>query len=185
MAGELADRAPSQLRGVAAVCPALDLSRCVDAVDTPRNFIYRKHFVSGLKNRMRRKAKLYPGLFDLTRMERVRTLRDFDDTITATYCGFSGASDYYARSSALRVAGNIGVPTLILTAQDDPFVPFASFSDPALTSNSNITLIAPARGGHCAFISKYGGEHRFWAEARIMEFCKGLSAGTFEQAKRK
>jgi predicted alpha/beta-fold hydrolase len=176
MAGELSDTAPRQLRGVAAVCPALDLARCVDAVGLPRNFVYQNHFVSGLKSRMRRKAKLYPGLYDLGRMQRVRTLREFDDVITATYCGFSGASDYYDRCSALRVVEKIKIPTLIVTAQDDPFIPFKCFSDPALTGNTHVTLIAPAQGGHCAFISHESGDNRFWAEARIMEFCKGLVA---------
>jgi predicted alpha/beta-fold hydrolase len=174
MAGELADAAPRQLRGVATVCPALDLARCVDAVGLPQNFIYQRHFVNGLKSRMRRKAKLYPGMFDLSRMERVRTLREFDDVITATYCDFSGASDYYQRSSALRVAGDIKVPTQVVIAQDDPFVPFESFTDPALTNNSNVTLIAPIKGGHCAFISRYSGQNRFWAEGRVIAFCKSL-----------
>ncbi len=95
--------------------------------------------------------------------------------ITATYCGFANASDYYARSSALRIAGEICVPTLVVTSQDDPFVPFASFSDPALAKNPHIRLIAPERGGHCAFISRYGGDNRFWAEGRVMEFFKELS----------
>ncbi len=171
MAGDLADAAPPQLRAVAAVCPALDLALCADVVGLPHNFVYQHHFVSGLKDRMRRKANLFPGKFDLGPMERVRTLREFDDVITATYCGFRGASDYYARSSALRVAGEIRVPTLVLTAQDDPFVPFASFSDPALRKNPNVSLIAPGHGGHCAFISRHAGDARFWAEARVMEFC--------------
>jgi len=175
MAGELAGAAPRQLRGVAAVGPALELALCVDAVGLPSNFVYQRHFVVGLKDRMRRKAKLFPGKFDLGRMARVRTLREFDDVITATYCGFRDASDYYERSSALRVAGEIRVPTLVVTAQDDPFVPFASFSDPAIANNAHIRLIAPMHGGHCAFISRHGGEDRFWAEARVMEFCTELS----------
>src|SRR5712671_1892698 len=86
MAGELAGAAPRQLRGVAAVCPALDLARCVDAVGLRTNFLYQRHFVSGLKDRMRRKAKLLPGKFDLSRMVSVSTLREFDDVITATHC---------------------------------------------------------------------------------------------------
>jgi len=170
MAGELAESPPTQLRGVAAVCPCIDLALCADALGLPGNFVYQRHFVVNLKNRMRRKAKLFPGKFDLGPMSRVRTLRDFDDVITATYCGFQGASDYYARSSALRVLGDVRVPTFILTAQDDPFVPYSSFSDRALTNNSHIHVEAPARGGHCAFISRYKGDARFWAEARIMEF---------------
>ena len=176
MAGELACAAPRQLQGVAAVCPALELALCVDAVGLPSNFVYERHFVSDLKDRMRRKAKLFPGKFDLRPMERVRTLREFDDVITATYCGFRDASDYYARSSALQVVGEIGVPTLVVTAQDDPFVPFTSFSDPTFAKNTHLHLMAPAHGGHCAFISRYRGDDRFWAEARVMEFCKELSA---------
>ena len=181
MAGELAGAAPRQLCGVAAVGPALELALCVDAVDLPSNFVYQRHFVSGLKDRMRRKAKRFPGKFDLGRMARVRTLREFDDVITATYCGFRDASDYYARSSALRLVSEIRVPTLVVTAQDDPFVPFASFSDPSLTKNPHIRLIAPSHGGHCAFISRHGGEDRFWAEARVMEFFKGLSAASHDR----
>ena len=123
---------------------------------------------------MRRKATLFPGKFDLGPMDRVRTVREFDDVITATYCGFLGASDYYARSSALRVMGDIRVPTFVLTSQDDPFVPFASFSDPVLARNPDIVLSAPEHGGHCAFISRDSGDARFWAEARVMEFFTGV-----------
>jgi predicted alpha/beta-fold hydrolase len=170
MAGELAGRAPRELRGVAGVCPCVDLGLCADAVGLQRNFIYQEHFVRNLKNRMRRKAKLFPGKFDLGPMARVRTLREFDDKVTAKYCGFRDATDYYERSSALRVAAEIQVPTLIVTSQDDPFVPFASFSDPALANNAHIRVIAPERGGHCAFISRYAGNARFWAEACVMEF---------------
>src|SRR6266567_3881913 len=114
MAGELASAAPRQLRGIATVCPVLELARCVDAVGLPSNFLYQRHFVGGLKGRMRRKAKLFPGKFDLGPMASLRTLREFDDVITATYCGFLDASDYYARSSALRVVGDIRVPALIV-----------------------------------------------------------------------
>ena len=174
MAGELADAAPRQLRGVAAVCPCIDLAACADAVALPGNFVYQVHFVRSLKKRMRGKSRLFPGKFDLSRMERVRTLREFDDVITARYCGFRDASDYYARSSALRVMGDIRVPTFVLISQDDPFVPFSSFSNPALTRNPEIVLAAPERGGHCAFISLDSGAARFWAEARVVEFCEGV-----------
>ena len=170
MAGELAGAAPHQLGGVAAVCPCIDLAKCADAVGLPGNFIYQEHFVRNLKRRMRRKDALFPGKFDLTPLSRVRTLREFDDAMTARYCGFRDAADYYAQSSALRVANEIQVPTLILTAQDDPFVPFESFSDPAVTGNPHIEVVAPKHGGHCAFISSEKGDARFWAEARIMEF---------------
>jgi len=76
----------------------------------------------------------------------------------------------------LRVASEIRVPTLIVTAQDDPFVPFASFSDPAIANNPHIRVIAPERGGHCAFHSRYTGIERHWAEACVMEFFASLES---------
>lgn len=176
MAGELGAAAPPQLRGVAGVCPCIDLARCADALHEARNFVYERHFVRNLKSRMRRKARLFPGRFDLSVLPHARSVRAFDDAITARYCGFRDAADYYERSSALRVAGEIRVPTLIAAARDDPFVPFATFSDPALTGNSHIRVISPEHGGHCAFVSRHAGRERFWAEARIMDFLSALRA---------
>jgi len=175
MAGELAGAAPRELRGVAGVCPTIELAKCADAIALPGNFIYEYHFVTRLKKRMERKARLFPGKFDLSPLARVRTVREFDEAITAKYCGFRGADDYYERSSALSVVNEIRVPAMIVTAQDDPFVPFAIFSDPALAHNPRIRFIAPEHGGHCAFISRYAGEARFWAEASLMEFFSGQS----------
>jgi predicted alpha/beta-fold hydrolase len=91
--------------------------------------------------------------------------------ITAPFCGFANADDYYARSSALQLVGAIRRPTLILAAKDDPFVPFATFEDAALRGNPNITFVATEHGGHCAFISRERGDERFWAERRIVEYC--------------
>ena len=171
MAGEMAAAAPAQVRGVVAVCPAIDLAVCADAVGEPRNFIYERHFVRSLKKRMQRKARLFPERYPLDGLGRVRSVREFDDVITARFCGFRDADDYYARSSARRVLAGIAVPTLIIAAQDDPMVPFSSFDDPAIRANPHITLLAPRYGGHCGFVARTKGPERFWAEARIVEFC--------------
>ena len=179
MAGEFGDAAPKELRGFVAVAPAFDLAACADALAEPRNFLYEMRFVRGLKRRMRAKARLFPERYAAALnggMRAIRTVRDFDDAITARFCGFEGAGDYYARSSAVRLVGAIGRPTLILTAQDDPFVPYATFARAALGENPNITLVAPRQGGHCAFISRERGAERFWSEARIVEFCAGRSS---------
>src|SRR3984957_13373113 len=178
MAGELGGDAPDELRAVAAVAPALDLAACADALAEPRNFIYERHFVKRLKRRMRLKASLFPELFPMAKMEGfegVRSVRDFDDVVTAPFCDFRDASDYYARSSAAVVAAAIRLPGLIITSKDDPFVPFEPFKSAAIRNNPNITLVATAHGGHCAFISQEGGTERFWAEAKIVEFCLGKS----------
>jgi hypothetical protein len=176
MAGEFGDSAPEQLRGIVAINPALDLASCADALGAPRNFIYNRHFVRRLKRSMRFKASLFPDIYmtdgRAKSMHRVRSVREFDEKITAPFCGFAGADDYYARSSAMRVIAAIRKPTLILTAEDDPFVPFASFGIAAIRENPNVRLVAPRHGGHCAFVSQEDGPERFWAEARLVEFCK-------------
>jgi hypothetical protein len=109
-------------------------------------------------------------------MRHIRTVRGFDEAITARFCGFRDAADYYAQSSANRIIGHIRRATLIVTAQDDPVVPFAAFEHPAIRENPFITLLAPKHGGHCAFISKESGDERFWSEARIVEFCAAQAA---------
>jgi len=175
LAGEWSESAPEQVRAFSAVAPCLDLAACADALGAPRNFIYNRHFVVRLKERMRYKASLFPDVYaSIDGMRDVRTVRDFDEVITARFCGFEGADDYYARSSAMHVLGSIRRPALILTAQDDPFVPFSTFDLPGLRGNPNITFIGTRHGGHCGYISREAGEERFWAEARIVEFLQGL-----------
>jgi len=176
MAGEWGASAPAELRGVCGVCPTLDLAACVDALAAPGNGLYEWHFVRGLKARMRRKARWFAGRYDLSGMDGLRTVREFDDVITAPYSGYRDAVDYYHRASAVRVARAISVPTLIITAQDDPFVPFGSFQVPDIASNAHIRLLAPERGGHCGFISRAGGTERYWAEARVVEFVSDHAA---------
>ena len=172
MAGECGSAPPLELRAVVAVSPSLDLAACADAVGRPQNFLYQRHFVNRLIKRMRHKARLFPLQYPLDGLRRVRSVREFDDAITARFCGFRDADDYYARSSARQLLAAIRVPTLIVTAQDDPMIPFESFRDPALTTNPHIQLEAPLHGGHCGFVARSGTGERFWVEARIVEFCR-------------
>ena len=171
MAGELGAAAPRELRGICAVCPTLDLATCVDAIERPENWLYQFRFVRDLKSRMRRKAKLFPGQFELNGLNSVRTLREFDEAITAPCSGYRSAADYYERASAIRVVQRIAVPTLILTSKDDPVVPFESFGASEIAGNLQIRVAATEFGGHCAFISRTNGPERYWAEARVLEFC--------------
>ena len=175
MAGEFGDAAPVELQGFVAIAPAMDLAACANAIAEPRNFIYERRFVKGLKRRMHHKASLFPERYPLNGLDRVSSVREFDDVVTAKFCGFRDANDYYARSSANQFLGEIRRQTLIITAQDDPVVPFAAFTAPVLRKNSNITLLAPKHGGHCGFISGESGDERFWCEGRIVEFCSSNS----------
>ncbi len=173
LAGEKGADAPSYVASFAAVCPALELGRCADAIDLPANRLYQWNFLRGLRVRLRLKARLFPQLFRTDSLRGVRTLRQFDDAVTGPYCGFGDAEGYYRIASALQFVARIARPTLVLTAQDDPFIPFESFKDPALRKNPNITLLAPQHGGHCGFVGrKLAGEDRYWAENRVVEFIR-------------
>jgi predicted alpha/beta-fold hydrolase len=171
MAGEFGAAVPPQLRGVIAVCPTIELGRCADLLSTRRNAFYCWHFVSNLKKRYRSKVALFPERYSINGLDRVRTIREFDDVITAPNCGYRNAVDYYHRASAMRVVANIRVPTLILTAEDDPFIPVEDVREPAVVNNPHITVVQTRYGGHCGYVSAEDGDERFWAEARTVEFC--------------
>ncbi|HVG28627.1 MAG TPA: alpha/beta fold hydrolase [Pyrinomonadaceae bacterium] len=181
-AGESGADAPRALRGVCAVSPSLDLSTCADAISRRSNFVYSQKFVRSLKRRMRRAAQLYPERYDTRRLALVRTIRDFDSHYTAPHAGFRDAADYYARSSALQFVPSIRVPTLIIHAEDDPLVPFDSFRDPSLRANPCVAFLAPLHGGHVGFMADGAarGEDRFWAENRVVEFCRLVHEAAFD-----
>jgi hypothetical protein len=176
MAGELGERAPKELRGVAAVCPALDLSACADALEERQNYWYQWHFVRGLMERYRRKTELLPERYRRNGFGRIRTVREFDDAITAPCFGFRDAEEYYEAAGAKTVIGNVRVPLLLITAQDDPFVPYASFLAANVEKNPCVRFVAPEHGGHCAFVSRFAGAERFWAEQRIVEFVEEVAS---------
>jgi predicted alpha/beta-fold hydrolase len=170
MAGELAVSAPKQLLGVATVCPALDLSRCADALEDRQNYLYQRHFVRGLMERYRKKCELFPGRYRRNGFGPIRTVREFDDEITAPCFGFRDAEEYYESAGAKRVIGQVRVPLLLMSAQDDPFVPYVSFLAAKVEENPCVRFVAPEHGGHCGFVSRWSGPERFWAEERIVEF---------------
>lgn len=179
LAGEYADAAPPQLRAVCAVSPVIDLARCVEALERRGNFIYQWNFVRGLRARMRRKNSCHPSRFDLAPLARIRTVRSFDDRYTAPFFGFGDAANYYHRASALRVVDRIRVPALIITAEDDPFVPSEPFLDPAVTGNPNIEVVITPHGGHCGFLSEADARNDgYWAEEQIIRFARAAVART-------
>lgn len=170
LAGEWGREAPPQLRAVCAISPAVDLGASAAALHRPENWIYEQYFLCNLRRRVRRKARLYPASYDLRRLRRVWTLRQFDERITAYYCGFSGADDYYARASASRVLERIAVPSLLLHSCDDPFIHILPETKAKLRGNPNLCYVETERGGHCAFLADSDGYDGRWAERTAVEF---------------
>ncbi len=173
LAGEWGSQGPPQFRAVAAVCPAVDLAASADALHEPRNRLYEYYFLIQLFRRIRHKARLFPGKFDVSRLRGVSSLRMFDDRITAFYCGFSGADDYYARAAAANVVDRIAVPALIIHAANDPFIRIQPETVRRIAANPNITYVETADGGHCAFLGIRNGhpaDDGRWAEREVVEF---------------
>jgi predicted alpha/beta-fold hydrolase len=171
LAGDFGGNPPKELRAVCAVSPTMDLAVCVDALEEKQNSIYQWNFVRNLKNRMRRKAAAWPGKWSLDALGRIKSIREFDDAYTAPFHGFRDAADYYQRASAMRVIDKISVPTLIITAADDPFVPPGPFKEVALARNRNITLKLTPHGGHCGFVEETSaGYDGYWAEREVVRF---------------
>ena len=177
LAGEYGAVPPTALRGVCAISPVMELAECVRALERPQNVVYQWNFVRGLKARMRRKAEWHPGRFDLAQLDGIRTVRQFDEAYTAPHFGFKGAADYYHRASAMRVIDRVRVPGLIITAEDDPFVPSGPFRDERVQSNPYLRVLITPHGGHCAFLEPgVNGYDGYWAERQIVTFASAACA---------
>jgi predicted alpha/beta-fold hydrolase len=174
LAGEWGKEGPPQFRTVAAVCPSMNLAASADALHVPANRLYEYYFMWQLRRRLRMKARLFPRVFDTSRMRGVTSLRDFDDKVTAHYCGFDGASDYYERSAAANVVDRIAVPTLILHAANDPFIRILPETRRKILSNPLITFVETEDGGHCSFLAQPDGDDGRWAERQVVEFFRAF-----------
>ena len=173
LAGELGMAAPTTLCSVIGVSPAVDLQPSADALHLPQNRLYELKFLHNLLRRFRRKAMLFPRAYNRNRAIGIRSLREFDDRITALYSGFISADDYYYRAAAARVLDRIAVPSLILHALDDPFVRLSAESRDKINANPNITMMESKHGGHCAFLAQPDeafGYDGYWAEHTLLRF---------------
>ena len=169
LAGDLGANAPAELKAVVTVSPAADLAATVDAVHEKANRLYEWKFLLSLIRRYRRKYQLFPEFYKPAgRLP--RSIREFDDVITARYCGFAGAQDYYSRSSAAQVVDKIAVPTLVVHSMDDPFVRILPATRAKFLANPHVTYVETQHGGHCAFIAHPNGYDGRWAERQTIQF---------------
>ncbi len=176
LGGDLATNAPSQLRSVIGVSPAMDLDLSADALHEWQNRLYERRFLRALLRRFRRKALLFPRAFDPRVATGIHSLRQFDERITALYSGFLSADDYYTRAASARVLEQISVPTLVIHACDDPFIRVSADTREKLAVNPQITFLESLHGGHCAFLAEpdhQSGNDGYWAEHTALRFLLG------------
>ncbi len=175
-AGESKD---NKVRGVACISPLVDLEVSWKPIENPENILYRVIFIKGLKNLIRRKAKLFPNIYYLKKLKGLNTIKDFDERYQASLNGFKDAIDYYKKTSAIRVINKIRIPTLIIHSHDDTLTPYEPLTRKDVRDNPYIIILISHYGGHVGFLGKDENEDRHWAENRVMEFFKILESQGF------
>ena len=171
LAGELGSSGAEILRGVCAVSTPLDLEACARRIAHRDNRIYERRFVQRMRARL-----CATGRYQLKDFQHLHSVRAIDDRITAPSFGFGDAANYYRTQSAIHFLPGIRVPALLIQAEDDTFVPFDVFQDPAVRSNPRIQVISTRYGGHLGFLQR--GPNRFWVDRSIMNWIGTLSTGS-------
>ena len=148
----------------------MDLAASSAAVHEPQNLLYATRFLADLIKHIRHQAELYPDLYSADGLNKIRTLRQFDEEVVARYGGFAGADDYHRRAASSNWVQDITVPTLILQALDDPFIRMTPETRAKILANPRVRLVETRHGGHCAFLSLDHGDEGFWAEKTLLDF---------------
>lgn len=162
--GERGEAACPRVRRAAAVSAPLDLAAAARALDQGLNrLLYTRMFLDTLKPKSLAKLERFPGLFDAARLARAKTFREFDDLVTAPVHGFRDAEHYWQVSSSGQYLAGIRVPTLLLNARNDPFLPEPALLAAAADAAPCVHAEFPRRGGHVGFPPD-------WLATRLMEF---------------
>ncbi len=170
---QLGERPEAQpwLRACAAVSVPLDLVASGRQLSEHwlQRQIYTRHFLRSMKAKLSEKAERFPASIDRTRLLHTHNLREFDDAYTAPMHGFEDAMDYWTRASSKPLLGRLAIPSLILNARDDPFVPSNSLPGPGQTSPITV-LHQPEKGGHAAFVTGRFPGRLEWLPQRLYRF---------------
>ena len=162
--GERGGAAAPVVRRAAAISAPLDLPAAGRALDRGLNrLLYTRMFLGTLRPKSLAKLALFPGLFDAERVRLARTFREFDDVFTAPLHGFRDVDDYWTRASSGPWLERIAVPTLVLNARNDPFLPEHALVAAAAKASKAVLLEFPARGGHVGFRGR-------WLAQRLIDF---------------
>ncbi|MBX2945217.1 MAG: alpha/beta fold hydrolase [Cyclobacteriaceae bacterium] len=146
----------------------VDLHTSCIQISKPGNWIYSQRFLRSLKKKVMEKSKVITSL-DTRGLDKIKTLMEFDDHFTGPVHGFKNAIDYYEKSSAIRVIKNITIPTLLINAQNDPFLSAECFPSTLLKDHPFVQFEAPTHGGHVGF-AQFNTKGIYWSEARTIAF---------------
>jgi uncharacterized protein len=168
-----ANAVPAMVRGAVGVSVPFDLARGSRHISRGFSRVYERFFLRSLVAKARQKLARHPDLCDPAALDRVRTLWDFDDVVTAPVHGFRDALDYYTQSSSIHYLSRVRIPTLLLSATDDPFLPSEVLDEVRSIARDNPALEVEfvRRGGHVGFVSGRIPWHPvYYAEWRVADF---------------
>ncbi|WP_139924368.1 YheT family hydrolase [Hymenobacter sp. DG01] len=167
--GENPARVPQEVQRAAVFSVPTDLKASSHHIARLENRIYLNRFMKTLRAKMRAKAELLPGQVDLTDIDLLQDFPQFDNRFTAPMHGFKSADEYYEHASSGRYLGNIQVPTLLVNAQNDPFLPPSCFPREVAARSPYVYLETPSDGGHVGF-GEGSPDGQYYSERRAVEF---------------
>lgn len=160
-------RYSDRLAGAAVISVPCDLHDSLQQLNQAKNWLYARRFLTTLREKVREKQKRFPERISLEEVDKIKSLKAFDDYYTSRAHGFSDALDYYTRCSSLPFLEAIRVPTLLLNAQNDSFLGPRCYPVEACRNHPAVYFENPDYGGHVGFV----GEGSFYySERRSLEF---------------
>ena len=158
----------TEVKKAVAISVPMDLGTSCEKISRPGNWIYSYRFLKSLKSKILQKSALMPGL-DTKGLSKIKTLKEFDDRYTAPLHGFTDATDYYKKCSAVHHVLNINIPTLIINTLNDPFLSEECFPEKILKNHPFVSLEILMRGGHVGF-TQFNKNGLYWSEERSFNF---------------
>ena len=174
--GEAPKRVPPEVAGAVAFSVPCDLHGCALELARPKNKLYMHYFMRTLREKVRAKHRDYPASYPLEGLDAIRSFQEFDDRYTAPVHGFTSAHDYWSKSSCLPVLEGIRIPTLLVNAQNDPFLSPSCFPASLARAHPFLTVEFPLQGGHVGFVPS-GPRGRYWSEKRAVDFIASIKTG--------
>jgi predicted alpha/beta-fold hydrolase len=175
--GDQAGGIDPRIQAAVAFSVPCDLARSAKRLEHWMNRIYMARFMRTLRAKVKEKAQRFPEQVSVAGLDAMRTFAEFDDVYTGPIHGFKGAEDYWTQSSCRYVLNNIAVPTLLISALDDPFLTAECFPYQAAAVNPNFSLETPKHGGHLGFV-EFGDAGEYWSERRAVAFFTEMEGHT-------
>lgn len=171
--GDAGENIDPRIQAAVALSVPCDLASSAKQLEHWQNRIYMARFMRSLREKVHEKAVRFPDDISTNGLDQMRTFAEFDNVYTGPIHGFRDADDYWAQCSCRHVLNKISIPTLLISALDDPFLTPECFPHEAAKTNPHFHLETPRHGGHLGFV-EFNEQCEYWSERRTIGFLKKL-----------